>query len=380
MQVFSVSISGRKFDIKRNKDGSFIMPDELKQWENRGTGLKPAYEPILICMKPLEGTYVENAMKWGVAGLNIDESRIGTDEVITNHSRGTESAKSKGKYGDSKAQKTHQTKGQKEGRWPANVLLSHHPDCELVGRKTVKSSMLLKKHNLNETKSVAMSGKSYKRNPRRDYAPDGKEIVEDWNCHPDCPIRLLDEQSGQLKSGDLTGQPRVENKIYSSAGSTLGKPLYYKGDSGGASRFFYCAKASKAERDAGCEELEGYFQGKSEGGQRTFNDKCGNCGKKFIGEEHCICDNPKTEKRLIKGNYHPTVKPLKLLEYLCKLTKTPTGGVVLDPFIGSGTTAVACIKTGRDYIGIEMEEEYVKIAEARIKHENNRYPLFKVLR
>ena len=69
----------------------------------------------------------------------------------------------------------------------------------------------------------------------------------------------------------------------------------------------------------------------------------------------------------VNQNNHPTVKPIKLMEYLCLLTKTPTGGVVLDPFAGSGTTGIACKKTGRDFIGIEKEEEYCKIARARIK-------------
>ena len=70
--------------------------------------------------------------------------------------------------------------------------------------------------------------------------------------------------------------------------------------------------------------------------------------------------------RALKNN-HPTVKPLKLMEYLCTLTKTPTGGVVLDPFAGSGTTGLAAQNTGRDFILIEKEKEYVEIAKARLK-------------
>ncbi len=93
-------------------------------------------------------------------------------------------------------------------------------------------------------------------------------------------------------------------------------------DSGGASRFFYCAKASRKER----------------------------------GE----------------GNNHPTVKPLKLMEYLCRLTRVPTGGIVLDPFMGSGTTGIASLRTGRNFIGIEIEEDYIKIAEQRISGEREK--------
>jgi len=78
-------------------------------------------------------------------------------------------------------------------------------------------------------------------------------------------------------------------------------------------------------------------------------------------------DNPRNRGVHKILNNHPTVKPLALMEYLCILTKTPTGGIVLDPFLGSGTTAMAAKKTGRDFIGIEKEEEYVKIARGRIK-------------
>jgi site-specific DNA-methyltransferase (adenine-specific) len=97
----------------------------------------------------------------------------------------------------------------------------------------------------------------------------------------------------------------------------VGTPNIEYGDSGGASRFFYCAKAPKSEKG-------------------TYNT-------------------------------HPTVKPLTLMEYLCKLTKTPTGGLVLDPFTGSATTGVACLKTGRDFIGIEKDESYYAIAVRRLE-------------
>ena len=73
------------------------------------------------------------------------------------------------------------------------------------------------------------------------------------------------------------------------------------------------------------------------------------------------------QQHFYSGNFHCTTKPLKLMEYLCTLTKTPTGGIVLDPFMGSGTTGIACKLTDRKFIGIEREEEYIKIAQARIK-------------
>jgi DNA modification methylase len=130
--------------------------------------------------------------------------------------------------------------------------------------------------------------------------------------------RMLDEQSGELKSGELKWW---------------------------ASRFFYCAKASKKERNAGYEELE-------------EKQVCGDNG----GTYQWLSDSKKKS-----SNSHPTVKPLKLMEYLCTLTKTPTWWVVLDPFAWSGTTGLACKNTGRDCILIEREEDYIKIIEKRLQ-------------
>ena len=79
-------------------------------------------------------------------------------------------------------------------------------------------------------------------------------------------------------------------------------------------------------------------------------------------------DNPRNRGVHKIKNNHPTVKPLSLMRYLCKLTKTPSGGVVLDPFMGSGTTGIACFFEGRDFIGIELEKEYFDLASSRIGH------------
>ena len=212
-------------------------------WQGWGTGLKPAWEPIVVAMKPLDGTFEENARRYDVAGLNIDGSRIGigkggrrdgeraaakryTKEGVTNF------AVTPGPLG-----------GDARGRFPANVILDEEA------------------------------------------------------------AQMLDEQSGVLKSGKPRGMRRATNHVYGPF--RQGMPVTGYGDSGGASRFFYCAKASPSER----------------------------------GE----------------GNDHPTVKPIRLMEYLCRLTRTPSGGTVLDPFLGSGTTAVACLKTGRPCIGIEKD-------------------------
>lgn len=162
---------------------------------------------------------------------------------------------------------------------------------------------------------------------------------------------MLDQQSGVSKSTASVRNNKKRNEI-NIYGNGKGIPQVSlespHNDSGGASRFFYIAKASRSERNAG---LEGMEKGEPPASARS---------KPAEGRE-----SPLGKPR---ENFHPTVKPLKLMEYLCLLTKTPTGGVVLDPFMGSGTTGIACVNTGRDFIGIEKEKDYFEIARRRIEH------------
>ena len=138
---------------------------------------------------------------------------------------------------------------------------------------------------------------------------------------------------------------------------------FLRGDSGSASRFFYCAKASRKERNVGLEGLQtktsSELTGRKEGSKGLSGSK-----------EHGNAMNPYANGGSVKprANYHPTVKPITLMQYLVRLI-TPKNGIVLDPFMGSGSTGVACIKENFDFVGIELEKDYLKIAEARIKHE-----------
>ncbi len=178
---------------------------------------------------------------------------------------------------------------------------------------------------------------------------DGYEQVESWDCHPDCAVRLLDEQSGNLQSGaNPTRRASAINKNCFGEFEGQKECIAYRGqDNGGASRFFYCAKASRSERNAG---LEGLPLGEPPASARS---------KAAVGRK-----NPLGEPR---ANHHPTVKPIKLFEYLIKLV-TREGQIVLDPFIGSGTIAIAAHNTGRKCIGIEKEDEYLTIAKRRISY------------
>ena len=149
-------------------------------------------------------------------------------------------------------------------------------------------------------------------------------------------------------SGGRIGKKQQSNTTHIVAGEyRKGNPGF--GDSGSAARFFYCAKASKAERNMGLDDFEGKYLDP----QRKVGSKGGT--------------NPRNRGAESKRkNYHPTVKPIKLMEYLVRLV-TPKEGIVLEPFAGSGTTLIACKQQGFNYIGIEKEQEYCDIAEARLK-------------
>ena len=242
---------------------------KVKEYEGWGTALKPAHEPIVMARKPFKGSVAENVLEHGTGGINLDECRVETEDIITNHSRGEESAVSKGKYGDSKAQETHQTEGQKLGRFPANVM------------------------------------------------HDGSEVV-----------------------GDI-----------------------FPSDSGG---FFYCPKASKKDRDEGLNKFQ-YKQSSSMPGRRKPEDMSS------YKTDNDVTGRFVTERK----NIHPTVKPTELMQYLCRLV-TPKGGVVLDPFMGSGSTGKAAILSDFKFVGIELDEEYFEIACARVEdaHKSRAQELF----
>lgn len=128
------------------------------------------------------------------------------------------------------------------------------------------------------------------------------------------------------------------------------------GQEDGVSRFYYVAKPSRSERNAGLDGFEVKSIGRSNGAQTAES----------AGEEYGDQTDIGLNKIVRAANSHPTVKPIALMRYLCRLV-TPPGGTVLDPFLGSGTTGIAAVLEGFDFIGIEREEEYIKIARARIE-------------
>lgn len=263
-----------------------MISADAQRWDGYGTALKPAFEPIIVAMKPIDGTFANNALTHGVAGLNIDGGRIGTGEKLNG---GIRKIGDGIKYG--KCEPSTEYAQSSLGRFPANLI--HDGSDEVVSLFPAEAGAAAPVHRRNGDKF------------RNSYGAFSGDVDE--------------------------------------AGST------FRGDSGSAARFFYCAKASRAERNAGLvglpkkmlrwsseEQSPGTFQ--SEGTDRYAQ------------------------------NHHPTVKPMALMRYLCRLTRPPAGGVVYDPYCGSGTTLCAAVLEGRDYIGSEKEQDFAEISEMRVAY------------
>lgn len=318
-----------------------------KTWHGWGTTLKPAWEPIIVAMKPLDGTFADNALKHNVAGLAIERARIGLDDDDRLLRGGSYSGN---RSGSTQASAFTPGNGRIEyrappGRWPANLVLTHHPECEVLGTRQVNGNGHFPARR--GSGGIGTSGHKGQRNLEEKHSSG--EIAERWQCHPDCPAAVLDEQSGERRAGGAPLRrfsPPTKN-VYGEYGMAC--PSGIGGSTGGASRFFYCAKASRSERNAGLSGMP--------------------ARKELIGAAGHTT-NPTTGKPVVdipRANHHPTVKPLKLMEYLCKLTATPTGGIILDPFAGSGSTMIAAANVGRKCIGIECDRGYVRIAQARLR-------------
>ncbi len=283
-------------NYERTPKGDAITAAAAAAWQGWGTALKPAWEPIIVARKPLVGTVAENVLTHGTGAINVDGCRVGGEPSPSASMRASGRVPSSckpGEYGDTIQNRITPERwqearpGEQLGRWPANLI--HDGSEEVVGL-------------FPQTTSGSRKA--------------GRHLVAGGQG-----------RYGLFSEGDL---PEIV------------------GDSGSAARFFYCAKANKADRDEGCEGLGERERGGNRPGSKD------NTGK-FPDHDH----------RVLGGNHHPTVKPTDLMRYLCRLV-TPPGGVVLDPFTGSGSTGKAAILEGFRFIGIEREAEYVEIAKARI--------------
>jgi len=286
---------------------------EAQEWNGYGTSLKPAYEPIIVAMKPLESTFAENALNHGVAGLNIDACRIGMETVGARASNKDGIAKRNLAFG----MKEFEGKPS-QGRFPANIILTHHPECEMVGVKKVKvpkhrDGYLIEKENFGGTRTKKPLGKNDHSNE------DGTETVEEWNCHPDCPVGILDEQSGERKAGgkvkgnepSKTGQ----NDIYGHWDRVENFP---HNDTGTASRFFKCCP-----QDDVCFLCDlTFMKGKKEGDPSCQKfAKSVNSVKKSFGNIKATIENtaPKNAQDLQAEQLAQRVKSVENLCDLCAI-------------------------------------------------------------
>jgi len=211
------------------------------------------------------------------------------------------------------------------GRWPANVLLNHHEDCVALGTREVKSHNPDNKTLVGDDTTVHAYGKYQTRSPVG-HAVDGKETIEVWECVDACPVRMLgggDAQSGVRRSSGVYPGDGVLFSDGDGGDVVRAGRDRHRPNAGGASRFFYNGKVSKRERNAGMPEGE-------------IND-------------------------------HATVKPIEVMQWLITLI-TPPGGRVLDPFLGSGTTAVAAAVLGFEMVGVELSAHHLDIAGHRVRH------------
>ncbi len=312
--------------------------------------MKPAWEPIVVARKPLVGTVAQNVQQHGTGALNVDGCRVGGDTIKSRKDGGFG-----GNFMDDEWKPDPLTPYQEhQGRWPANVALSHLPECEAVGTRKVKGSGGAYPARI-EAGGYGGWTKGLERPERVEIGnDDGTETITAWECAPGCPVAELDRQSGE-RPGNFATRGESKNGQIFGFGNDRGEGVRGYGDSGGASRFFYVAKSSRAERNVGLEGFEEVAEGNAVEGFKDGSLHAVNVTRKDQGPS----------ERKPAANRHPTVKPIDLMRWLVRLV-TPPGGTVLDPFAGSGTTGIAASLEGFDFIGIEREAEYVEIAKARI--------------
>lgn len=275
-------------------NGEYLEPYEAKteigkKWQGWGTALKPAYEPIIVARKPIEKSVVENVMKYGVGGINIDACRIAFNGDKWNSQKSGVSSRA------FQSEETTTAGGvceaNENGRFPSNVILTYDDT------------------DFNEVCGGFPNTKAGSIKPHKNNA---NAIVN------------------KMTSENITSS--------------------FNGDSGSASRYFYCAKASAKDRDDGLNEFE------LQNGIRVNAPR-----------------ENETLKTLPRKNIHPTVKPTELMQYLIRLV-APKGATIMDIFMGSGSTGKAVAYENKEYqkdykfIGIELSKEYCEIAKARIEY------------
>jgi site-specific DNA-methyltransferase (adenine-specific) len=368
-------------------------------YEGWGTALKPAHEPIVMARKPFKGSVAENVLEWGTGGINVDGCRVEYQSEADEKSSIPGSLNSNQKNSMFGIGEGHEHNTQ--GRFPANIIFECI--CDTTHTKSAPKSGHWPK---GKTTGFGEFGGG-----ENNYEGVGPKESGDMIIHtnPNCPCYILDQQSGKLNK---QGKCKTDNKsgwqneyVGGNEVNAVERKLYL--DTGGASRFFYCPKANKKDRDEGMPESVPQFTGRPrrEDGSVIYKETHAEewveaMSKKERKDKTSLAGAEEKLQKLnvpkqIKGrdegqdsrsvahkarptarmNIHPTVKPTELMTYLIRLV-TPKGGIVLDPFMGSGSTGKAAMREEFQFVGIEREKEYMEIAQQRIEWEYNKRKFF----
>ena len=404
-------LGGLRDEITTN--GNYEIKKAQNEWSGWGTALKPSYEPIIVARKPVEGSVVDNVLKYGVGGINIDGCRVGTDVIGggTMPDLRDVGRKSKETIGIDKLSFGQVENAQRieyeehVGRFPANTILTYDENnyeevCggmpETSSQKTNSPLLDIRGNNYNNAhKNLDVAYE-------RGYDDSGSAARYFYNAKVSDKDEDVDRPTGRFPANTILtyddtdfdevcgGFPDTKSNIREPNGgkilnpesgwnnnSMVDKTIRGFNDSGSASRYFYCAKASKKDRDEGLDGLEN--KKRFQQGNYSQSPVCSVCGKTFNGtNDHSLCGEhtmvyKSMEENKFRKNTHPTVKPCELMQYLVRLV-TPNGGTVLDPFNGSGSTGKAVMYENREklkgykYIGIELTPEYLPISRARIEY------------
>ena len=291
-------LPGKRFTARDNLIRN-PATDDARTWEGWGTALKPSGEHWILARKPLGGTVAANVLKYGTGGLNVDACRVGYQSADDQAAAAAAAAAQRLRRDPNRTAEWGFKNGQgalapylatmQGGRWPANLLLSHSPDCDVVGERTVKGDP---REGGGGTRPGGFGDVGAGRGSSEpNGALHGDETIPAYRCHPSCPVAELDRQSGERVvggAGDATakkcGPVDGEYAVRSEVGY---------GDTGGASRYFptfawedadwfpfrYCAKPDRAERDAGLESLRtvtaGRLTGRREGSAGLSSPRAG---------------------------------------------------------------------------------------------------------
>ena len=323
---------GKNFTLKN------VTTPEAKKWDGWGTGLKPAMELWTLARKPLsEKTIAENVLKYDTGGINIDKCRVGTEERNNPQAGFIRRGRTDEEVFNTVDKNKPEGDTTVSGRFPTNLI---HDGSEEIMNEFAKYG--IKKSGTDCIRSKVGS------------------FIEHGGLGKEGDIQTTYGDSGSvarffMECSDKKEKVKGTGGIWTKGNGVPCGPEY--DDLGSVSRFFYCAKASSSERNEGLEE----FEDKIGGGMGGTEDQSLLTGS----------GNIRNNKR---KNHHPTVKPISLMRYLCRLI-TPLNGIVLDPFMGSGSTGVAAGLENFNFIGIELNSDYFKIAEVRISKQKNNFLL-----